>query len=123
VGHVAIRNLTRGTVVATRAEVAESPRRRLVGLMGRRSWMGADGLLIRPCNAVHTCFMRMPIDVLFVARDGVVVDLAPDRRPWRVGPLVWRACWVLELPTGAIAASATRLDYRLLVESADAAAE
>jgi uncharacterized membrane protein (UPF0127 family) len=123
VGHVAIRNLTRGTVVARRAEVAASPLRRLVGLMGRRAWTDADGLLIRPCNAVHTCFLRMPIDVLFADGDGVVVDVAPVRRPWRVGPLVWRARWVLELPAGAIAASATRLDDRLRVESASAAAE
>jgi uncharacterized protein len=111
-----VRNLTRGTVVAHRVEVAASPVRRLLGLMGRSGWADADGLLIRPCNSIHTCFMRVPIDALFVGRDRVVLELAPDRRPWRLGPIVWRAAWVLELPVGALEASRTRPDDCLVVE-------
>jgi uncharacterized membrane protein (UPF0127 family) len=113
---VRVRNATRGSMVAARAELAKSPLRRLVGLIGRRGWDETDGLLIRPCNSIHTCFMRMPIDVVFADRDGVVLDVVPARPPWRLGPLTWRAAWVLELPVGAIAASATRLDDRLTVE-------
>jgi hypothetical protein len=113
---VSVRNYTRGTVVARRAELAASPLRRLVGLMGRTGWETSDGLLIRPCNSVHTFFMRMSIDVLFVSREGAVVDLVPARRPWRIGPVRWRAAWALELPDGAIAESGTRLDDHLVVE-------
>jgi hypothetical protein len=113
---VRVRNATRGTVVADQAEVAEGPVRRMVGLMGRRGWSESDGLLLRRRNAIQTCFMRMPIDVLFVGRDSAMLDLAPARRPWRLGPLVWRASSVLELPIGAIEASRTRLDDRLVVE-------
>jgi uncharacterized membrane protein (UPF0127 family) len=116
---VAVRNLTRGSAVASRAELADLPLRRLVGLMGRRTWGPCDGLLLRPCNAVHTCFTRMAIDVVFAGRDGIVVEIAPARRPWRVGPLVWRAAWVLELPVGAIERSGTRLDDRLGVSPAE----
>jgi len=79
-------------------------------------------VLIRPCNSIHTVFMRIPIDVVFVSRAGVVLDVTPARVPWRVGPIVWRAAWVLELPVGAIAASGTRLDDRLVVEAVDGAA-
>jgi uncharacterized membrane protein (UPF0127 family) len=82
----------------------------------RRAWADTDGLLIRPCNSIHTFFMRMPIDVVFATREGVVLDVSPARPPWRVGPIVWRAAWVLELPAGAIAASGTRLDDHLAVE-------
>jgi uncharacterized membrane protein (UPF0127 family) len=60
--------------------------------------------------------MRMPIDVVFATREGVVVDLAPARPPWRLGPVVLRAGWVLELRVGAIAASGTRLDDHLVAE-------
>jgi uncharacterized protein len=91
VGLVRVRNLTRGSTVASRAELAASPLRRLAGLTGRRDWVGADGLLIRPCNSIHTFFVRMPIDVVFASRDGVVLDLAPARPAWRVGPIVLRA--------------------------------
>jgi uncharacterized membrane protein (UPF0127 family) len=84
--------------------------------MGRTGWGGTDGLLIRPCSSIHTCFMRMPIDVVFVSRDGVVLDVAPERTPWRLGPVVPRAGWVLELPVGAIESSRTRLNDELVVE-------
>jgi uncharacterized membrane protein (UPF0127 family) len=86
--------------------------------MGRAEWAGTDGLLIRPCNAVHT-LMRMLLDVVLAGRDGVVLDVAPARRPWRLGPVVWRAAWVLELPAGAIEASRTCLDDVLLLEARD----
>ena len=114
---VCVRNVTRGTIVVPRAVVADTPLRRLLGLMGRRDWGEADGLLIRPCSAIHTFFMRMPIDVVFATREGVVLDVAPARRPWRVGPIVRRAAWALELPVGGIAASSTRLDDVLIAEA------
>src|SRR4051794_20350788 len=58
-------------------------------------------------------------DGLFASRDGLVLDVAPGRSAWRVGRAVWRAAWALELPVGAIAASHTRLDGRLVVVAAD----
>jgi uncharacterized membrane protein (UPF0127 family) len=45
-----------------------------------------------------------------------VLDVAPDRRPWRLGPAAWRAAWVLELPAGSIDASRMPLDDELVVE-------
>jgi uncharacterized protein len=114
--HVRVRNVTRGSTVARRAEVADAPLRRLIGLMGRPGWAESDGLLVRPCSAVHTFFMRMPIDVVFASRDGAVMEVAPARVPWRLGPVVWRARWALELPVGTIAASGTRLDDVLIAE-------
>jgi uncharacterized protein len=83
--------------------------------MGRCDWSGTDGLLIRPCNAIHTLFVGMPIDVVFVGGEDVVLDLAPARVPWRVGPIAWRAVWVLELPVGTIERSQTRVDDHLVV--------
>ena len=112
---VRVRNVTRGSTLARRAEVAGTPLRRVIGLMGRRAWVANDVLLVRPCNAIHTLFMRMPIDVVFATREGVVLDVWPARPPWRLGPVVWRAAWVLELPAGTIAASGTRLDDRLVL--------
>jgi uncharacterized membrane protein (UPF0127 family) len=39
---------------------------RLVGLLGRPSLPGGCGLLISPCNAVHTLGMRFVIDIVFI---------------------------------------------------------
>jgi uncharacterized membrane protein (UPF0127 family) len=99
---VAVRNATRGCLIAHRAEVADGVLRRALGLIGRRDWSTADGLVIEPCNSVHTFFMRLPIDVVFVASDGRVLRTVGALRPWRIGPIVFGSRWVLELPIGTL---------------------
>lgn len=113
---VRIQNITRASVVARHAGLADTPFRRLFGMMGRTDWGRTDGLVIRPCSAIHTLFMRMSIDVLLIGPANDVLEIAPGHRPWRLGPVAWRARWVLELPTGAIADSSTRLDDRVALE-------
>jgi uncharacterized membrane protein (UPF0127 family) len=110
--HVA--NTTRGLVLAERAEVAASSWRRLRGLLGRPTLGPGQGLLIRPCQGVHTLGMAYPLDVVYLDRDGVVHKVLHQLEPWRLGPLVWRASVVLELPAGA--AAATTVGDRLSLE-------
>jgi uncharacterized membrane protein (UPF0127 family) len=92
---------TRDTVLADCAEVAASPWRRMRGLLGRPPLMPRGGLLIAPCQGIHTLGMGYPIDVVHLDRDGVVRKVLHAVKPWRIGPLVWRSRFVLELPAGA----------------------
>jgi len=94
-------NLSRNTVVAECADVAASSWRRMRGLLGRPALVAGQGLLIVPCQGIHTLGMRYPIDVVHLDRDGVVRKVLHAVRPWRLGPLVWRSRCVLELPAGA----------------------
>jgi uncharacterized membrane protein (UPF0127 family) len=56
---------------------------RAIGLLGQRA-LGADqGLLIIPCDSVHTCFMRWPIDVVFIDCAGNITRIVEHLRPWR----------------------------------------
>jgi uncharacterized protein len=87
-------------------------------LIGRRDWSAADGLVVEPCNGVDTFFMRLPIDVVHVGAEGEVLRLLPAMRPWRLGPIVRRSRWVLELPAGSVDATGARLGDRLRVEDA-----
>lgn len=32
-----------------------------------------SGIVLKPCNSIHTFFMRFPIDVLFLDHDGKVI--------------------------------------------------
>jgi hypothetical protein len=82
---------------------------RLRGLIGHRRLNPNEGMLISPCRGVHTFCMRFPIDVVYVDRQGKVVGLAPELRPNRLGPVVRRAQFVLELPAGTIARTRTRI--------------
>jgi hypothetical protein len=65
-----------GEVVCEHCLVADSPWSRMRGLLGRRGLEGGEGLLLRPTGSVHTFFMRFPIDVVFLSRDGEVLKVA-----------------------------------------------
>jgi hypothetical protein len=73
----------RGEVVCERCVVADRPLTRLRGLLGRRELPAGEGLLLRPAGAVHTSFMRFAIDVVFLDRDLIVVDVVDGLAPWR----------------------------------------
>jgi uncharacterized protein len=94
---------TDGTVVCEQLLVADSPLRRLRGLLGRDGLERGEGLLLRPASAVHTWFMRFPIDAVFLNRDLVVLGIADGLEPWRAAGRRGAKA-VLELPAGAAAA-------------------
>lgn len=104
---VLVHNRTRGTVVAQSAGLADSFFARLRGLIGRRALRPGEGLVIRPCSSIHTCFMSFPIEVLFIGEGNRVLVATKPVVPWRIGPIVPAASYVIELPVGAVAASQT----------------
>lgn len=68
--------------------LANSFRTRFLGLMFsasvQRRAQGAQGLLITRCSSVHTCFMRYPIDVIYLDDAGTVVGHTDHLKPWRI---------------------------------------
>src|ERR671931_183096 len=72
-----------GQVVCERCTVAGSALARMRGLLGRRELPAGEGILLRPASSVHTAFMRFPIDVVFLDREGTVLKIAADLRPWK----------------------------------------
>ncbi len=102
-----ILNQTRGTVLATRLEVADSSQSRMRGLLGRSHLPDNEALLIRPCSSVHMMFMRFSIDVVFLGKDQAVVGLCPNLRPYQFSPIFFNSCCAIELPAGKIEASRT----------------
>lgn len=88
------------SLVATNVRQAGTLPLRLRGLMGQTREQAGAGLLLRPCRSIHTAFMRFPIDVVFLDRDGRVLKIAVCVRPWRVVLAPWRTAAVLELPHG-----------------------
>lgn len=99
-----IKKVGREEPVAEQVEMATGPWARMKGLMFRDSLEGRDGLLIRPCNSIHTFFMRFPIDVVFMCREGKVLKIVRNLPPWRLTNLVWGAWSVLEMSAGALPA-------------------
>ena len=102
-----VRNVTKDKLLATQAEEARSFGARFMGLMGKTELPFGHGLHIVPCNSIHTFFMRIAIDALFLDRELKIVKLFSSLPPWRATSVYFAAHSVLELPSGTVAASGT----------------
>jgi uncharacterized protein len=105
--HVAIRNATRGTLIAKRAEVAGSGAKRSKGLLGRKGLDPGEGMWIVPCEAVHTFFMQFPIDLIYLDRSHRVKKTRTAMPAWRLSACL-TAHSILELPAGTIVKTRTQ---------------
>lgn len=65
-------------------EIAETFWKRAIGLAGRQGLDIGQGLLIPSCGAIHTFFMRFPIDVIFLDHGNRVVKVINGLKPWRL---------------------------------------
>ena len=110
--YLRVSNLTRDTVLATCMEVAESGSKRSKGLLGREGLAPGEGMWIRPCEAVHTFWMRFPIDLVYLDRKNRIRKLVRSLPPWRLSGCL-RAHSVMELPSGTIRATQTQLEDTL----------
>jgi len=93
----------RGENLVDDVVVAKSFFDRLVGLMFRRSPpLNAKGLLIDPCNSIHTCFMRYNLDVIFLDAENKIVKVIYNLSPWKFTWIYFKAKKTLEVPAGKI---------------------
>jgi uncharacterized membrane protein (UPF0127 family) len=114
---IQIFNQTRDRVLADQGELARSFWARGIGLMGRATLPQGYALIIYPEWSIHTFFMRVAIDVLFVDRADRVVGLheaMPPSRPF-AGVAPWRGHYVIEMPAGVIGATSTALGDQLVL--------
>jgi len=113
---VKIFNQTRKTILADNAIIAGSFLKRVKGLLGRRVFNYGQAIVLRPCNSVHTFFMRFPIDILFINRDNIVVKAISGFAPFRFSPICLTSRFVIELPAGRIESTLTSQGDQLILE-------
>lgn len=94
-----IRNVTRGTVLADAADIADTSEKRRTGLLKRQSLERGEGLLIDPCEGIHSFRMKFAFDALFLDGDRKVLKIRASMPRGRIS-LCLRAHCVLELPAG-----------------------
>ena len=75
---------------------------RAKGLIGKESMASDQALLFPKCNWIHTFFMKMPIDVIYVDKKMKVKKIQKDLKPWRWPAPVFTAHSVIELAAGSI---------------------
>jgi uncharacterized protein len=100
--------------LATTVELAVTRRARRRGLLGRDGLEESAAIVLAPCAAVHTAFMRFAIDVLFLDRDGRAVKIRTDVAPWRMA-MAARAYAVVEMAAGSARRHDVQIGDRLYV--------
>lgn len=76
---------------------------RMVGLLAHTSLPVGEGLLLEPAWSIHTWFMRITIDVVFLDGEGRVLRVYPQLPPWRLVSGTRAARTVLEFGAGTLA--------------------
>ena len=69
--------------------------------MIKKDFVGFDGMVLAHCSSIHTCFMSIDLDVVFVDRDNRVCGIRHGLKPWRFAAEA-TARAVIELPEGML---------------------
>jgi len=78
-------NNTTKSIVVENILPARSFWKKLVGLMGRKDLPLDTAMFFEgDCPSVHTCFMKFPIDVVFLDKKMKVIRIVENLKPWRM---------------------------------------
>ena len=113
---VRVYNQTRGTTLATAAEIADTSEKRRTGLLKKQKLDPGEGLWISPSESVHTFFMKFAIDLVYLDKKKRVRKVRHAVGPWRVSACL-SAHSVLELPAGTAAQSGTHPGDQIVFET------
>jgi uncharacterized membrane protein (UPF0127 family) len=106
-------NKAKQTLIADKCEIADNFFTRFKGLMGKKELPVGFGLFIKPCNGIHMFFMKIPLDIIFIDKEGIVVYTIENIKPWQVSRIVKNAHSTIELPIGTISQSCTQVGDNL----------
>lgn len=109
-------NQTRKTWMVESGWTARTFLGRARGLLGYPSLKPGQGLVLIPCQSIHTFLMRFPIDVAFLDCSGRVVHLIPHLAPGRLVLPVPQAHAVVEMPAGTLAFTGTQVGDILILQ-------
>lgn len=101
-------------IIVKELQIANTFFSRLKGLIGAPPLTYQQGLLISPCQQVHTHFMGFSIDVVFLDKEFKVLHIARQMLPWRFSRFIKNAHYVLELPVNG--ASFIKPDDHLILK-------
>lgn len=95
-------NAKTGKIIAANLEMKDSYLGRLIGLLGKKGLKEGQGIVLKPCSQIHTCFMRFAIDVVFISKDLKVLKIIKNMGAWHFSPIVLKSLYTLEVAAGAI---------------------
>ena len=95
-------NKTQNTTLVQNLKIANNFKTRAQGLIGTKTLSMNEGIWFPKSNWIHTCFMSIPIDVVYLNKKMQVEKLQSNLKPWRLPAPVFNAKSVLEVTAGFI---------------------
>ncbi len=89
-----------GEILISEVEDANTYFTRMMGLMFRKNLPENRGLLLTPCNQIHTFSMRFPIDAVYISHDNTVIKIEKSILPRKICKTVRKSWKILELNGG-----------------------
>jgi uncharacterized membrane protein (UPF0127 family) len=102
-------NLRTGKELSNNVVLADSILKRMKGLLGKNNMLAGEALWIKPCMSIHTFLMKFPIDVIFLNKRSQVIAVIKNLKPNRLTWFYPKAASVLELPSGTLKDTDTRV--------------
>jgi uncharacterized membrane protein (UPF0127 family) len=91
-----------GQVIVEQLKPAYTFGKRLKGLMFQKNLLPGSGVHIKPCQSIHTFFMKFPIDVIYLDKELIVVGTEQSLPPGKLGGRFKNAHSVIEVKAGFI---------------------
>jgi len=110
-----IRNKTRNTVLSSDAEECSTFFSKFIGLMFSRCRSLVFVFRHEQIIPLHMIFVFYPIDVIFLSKKKMVVELKQSFLPFTFYSPSNKAMYVIELPAGAIGRSKTRISDQIII--------
>ena len=102
-------NRTKKNILAEKPWTARSFAIRARGMIGRK-FDSFDAMIFPRCPAVHTFFMSMPIDIVFLSSENRILALYHNVKPWKACIRCAGASQTIELPAGTLQRTGAECD-------------
>ena len=111
-------NLRNNMIISSHPQTAISLYMRTRGMIGRKFDLDSlDGMVFERCASIHTCFMSIPLDVIFTDKNNIVTKVISNVAPWRLAFGAKSSYKVIELPVGVIEKTQTLVGDVLQINS------
>lgn len=101
-----IYNLSKKKYISKAPVFARSLLARARGMIGR-DFVNFDAMIFENCNSIHTMFMSIDLDILFIDRENRICAIRENLKPWHVCARCATARTVIELPPGTVKTTGT----------------
>lgn len=75
-------NISKNIVIATKLLNRHTFTQRFIGLLNKKYLNPDEGIILTPCQSIHTICMKFPIDIIFIDKNNIIVKIYKNTLPY-----------------------------------------